>query len=78
MLRHFLLGFAANLVSVGVRLIPIGQTEGQRVLAALAPLAGRLAAEAEPGDTDTLGGAALMADIQAMRHETLPVRLFRT
>jgi urease accessory protein len=77
-LRLSLLAFAANLVSVGVRLIPLGQTHGQQVLAALAPLALRIAAEAAAGDLDDLGGAALAADIQSMRHETLTVRIFRT
>ena len=28
----------ANLVSAGVRLVPLGQTDGQRVVAALAPV----------------------------------------
>jgi urease accessory protein len=77
-LRHYLLAFAANLVSAAVRLIPLGQTQGQAVLAGLAPRAETLAAEAEAGDTDMLGGAAYLADIAAMRHETLDVRLFRT
>jgi urease accessory protein len=77
-LRHYLMAVAANLVSAGVRLIPLGQTEGQAALAGLAgPIEG-LALEARDGDTETLGGAALAADIAAMRHETLDVRLFRT
>ena len=34
-LLAFLHGFAANLVSAGIRLIPLGQTDGQRLTAAL-------------------------------------------
>src|SRR5262245_37348243 len=36
-LHAYLHAVVANLISAGVRLIPLGQTEGQRVLAALAP-----------------------------------------
>ena len=35
----FLQAFAASIVSAGVRLVPVGQTEGQRITAALLPLA---------------------------------------
>jgi urease accessory protein len=58
--------------------MPLGQTEGQAVLAGLAGTIEALALEARDGDTEELGGAALAADIAAMRHETLDVRLFRT
>lgn len=77
-IRHYLLAFAANLVSAGVRAIPLGQTEGQAALTRLSAAIEALAREAEPGDTEALGGAALAADIAAMRHETLAVRIFRT
>ena len=39
----FLQSFAANIVSAGVRLIPLGQTDGQRVTAGLLPLAAAVA-----------------------------------
>ncbi|SEA43255.1 urease accessory protein UreF [Rubrimonas cliftonensis] len=77
-LTLYLQAFAANLVSVAVRLVPLGQTEGQRALAALAPLCAAVAAEAAGAGLDDLGGAAFAADIAAMRHETQAVRLFRT
>jgi urease accessory protein len=77
-LRLYLLAVAGNLVSVAVRQVPLGQTDGQRVLAALAPLCARLAAGAADGDLSRIGGAALAADIHAMRHETQDVRIFRT
>ena len=38
----YLHAFAANLVSAGVRLLPLGQTDGQRVTAALLPLIERV------------------------------------
>jgi urease accessory protein len=70
--------FIANLVSVGVRAIPIGQTGGQRIIAALAPAAEEAARLAEAASLDDLGGAALRADIASMKHETQYTRLFRS
>jgi urease accessory protein len=70
--------FVANIVSAGVRAIPIGQTEGQRIIAALAPLVAAIAAEAASAELDELGGAAWRADIASMNHETLYTRLFRS
>jgi urease accessory protein len=74
----YLHAFAANLVSAGVRLIPLGQTDGQRALAALMPVARAVAAEAITAPLDTIGGCALRADIASMRHETQYTRLFRS
>ena len=76
--RLALLAFASNLVSAAIRLVPLGQAEGQRILAALAPVIEAVATEALAADLDDLSGCALAADIAAMRHETQPVRLFRT
>ena len=74
----FLHGFAANLVSAAVRLVPLGQTAGLRVQSALEPVI-REVAEATRGATlDDLGGACFRSDIAAMRHETQYTRLFRT
>ncbi|MBA3324958.1 MAG: urease accessory protein UreF, partial [Rhodobacteraceae bacterium] len=72
----FLQAFAANTVSAGVRLVPIGQTDGQRIAARLLPLAARIAAETEAATLDDLGGCAALADLAAMRHETQGTRLY--
>ncbi|MBN8997516.1 MAG: urease accessory protein UreF [Rhizobiales bacterium] len=77
-LAAFAGGFVANLVSAGVRAIPIGQTDGQRIIAALAPMVEELARFAEGATPDDLGGAALRADIASMKHETQYTRLFRS
>jgi len=74
----FLQAFAANLVSAGVRLIPLGQTDGQRTTAALMPVAQRVAAEAVTAPLDAIGGCAIRADIASMKHETQYTRLFRS
>ena len=70
--------FAAAIVSAGVRLVPVGQTDGQRITARLLPLAARIAAETEGLGAEDLGGSALRADLAAMRHETLETRLYRS
>jgi urease accessory protein len=69
---------AANLVSAGVRLIPLGQTDGQRVLAALEPLVADTAARALTTPLDAIASATFRADIAGMRHETQYTRLFRS
>lgn len=74
----FLQGFAANIVMAGVRFIPLGQTEGQKVIAALHPVILAVAEDAAEAPLEALGGAAVGSDIAAMAHETLETRIFRT
>ncbi|HZT89839.1 MAG TPA: urease accessory UreF family protein [Stellaceae bacterium] len=77
-LLAYLHAFAANLVSAGVRLVPLGQSEGQQVTAALEPevVAARDAALAAP--LDAVGAAAGVVELCSMRHETQYTRLFRS
>lgn len=77
-LPAYLHAFASNLVSAGLRAVPLGQTEGQQAIAALTPMVESVAAEALTASLDDLGGAALRADIASMRHETQYTRLFRS
>jgi urease accessory protein len=77
-LACFLHAAAANLVSAGMRLIPLGQSEGQRVLAALEPVVADAAARARTVALDDVGGFALRADLASMQHETQYTRLFRS
>jgi urease accessory protein len=74
----YLQAFAANLISAAVRLVPLGQSTGLRVLAGLAPTVLRVAADTRSASLDELGGCAFRSDLAAMRHETLPTRLFRS
>jgi urease accessory protein len=69
---------AANWVSAGVRLIPLGQTDGQRVLAALEPVVAATAERALAAALDDLGSSAFRADLASARHETQYTRLFRS
>jgi urease accessory protein len=77
-LHAYLHALAANLISAGVRLVPLGQTDGQRVLAALEPVVTATAERALLTGLDEIGGAAVRADLASMRHETQYTRLFRS
>jgi urease accessory protein len=77
-LHAYLHAVTANLISAGVRLIPLGQTDGQRVLAALASVVAEAAERAFATPLDEVGVAAFRADIAGMRHETQYTRLFRS
>jgi urease accessory protein len=77
-LAAYLQAAAANLISAGVRLVPLGQTDGQRVLAALEPVVAATVQRALTTALDEIGGAAFRADIASMRHETQYTRLFRS
>ena len=77
-LEAFGLGFVQNLVSAAVRLGVVGQTDGQRVIAALLPAVRELAAFAETASLDDLGGCAFRSDLASLQHETQYTRLFRS
>jgi urease accessory protein len=70
--------FTSNLISAAVRLVPLGQTTGLRVLAALQPIILVVANETKAATLDDLGGCAFRSDLAAMRHETQYTRLFRS
>ncbi|WP_159979948.1 urease accessory protein UreF [Roseobacter cerasinus] len=76
--RLYLQAFTANLISAAVRLVPLGQTEGQALLAELAPLIEDTAAEAIDTPLHGLSSTCFAADIAAMHHETLYSKVFRT
>jgi urease accessory protein len=77
-LHAFLHALTANLISAGVRLIPLGQSDGQRVLAALEPVVQASAQRALAASLDDIGSAAWRADLASMQHETQYTRLFRS
>lgn len=77
-LALYLHSFASNLVSVAMRFMPLGQAAGQAVLRDLHPVIGQVADQAAGMALDDLGSCALGADLAAMRHETMDVRIFRT
>ena len=70
--------FAANLVSAGVRLVPLGQSDGQAALAALEASVVRATQRAVTIALDDIGSAAPLIDFDSMFHETQYSRLFRS
>lgn len=65
-------------ISVAVRLVPLGQSDGLRLLSALEPRVATLATSAATATLADLGAIAYAADIAQMRHETLEPRIFRS
>ncbi|TWB94756.1 urease accessory protein [Bradyrhizobium macuxiense] len=77
-LHAFLHAVVSNWISAGARLIPLGQTDSQRVLADLEPAVAATAARADVAALDDLGSATFWADLASLRHETQYTRLFRS
>ena len=77
-LLGYLQAFAGNLVAAGLRLGLIGQTDGQRILAALEPVVADAAAAALTREAADFGAATFAADLASIAHESQHVRLFRS
>jgi urease accessory protein len=77
-LHGFLHALTSNWISAGSRLIPLGQTDSQRVLASLEPVVSVTAKRAIAATLDDLGSATFRADLAGLRHETQYTRLFRS
>lgn len=77
-LHAFLHAVVSNWISAGSRLIPLGQTDSQRVLAALERDVAATAARAITASLNDLGSTTFRADLASLRHETQYTRLFRS
>ncbi|MFZ0527624.1 MAG: urease accessory protein UreF [Xanthobacteraceae bacterium] len=77
-LHAFLTAVSSNWISAGIRLIPLGHTDGQRLLKALEGAVTVTAERALTARLDELGSAVFRADIASARHETQYTRLFRS
>lgn len=77
-IRMYLHSFMANLVACATRLVPLGQTEAQRLIRDLTPLCVQVAGSVQDGDLDALSSTAFLSDIASMNHETQYSRIFRT
>ncbi|GIL39323.1 urease accessory protein UreF [Roseiterribacter gracilis] len=69
---------ASSLVSAGVRLVPLGQTQGQIAMAQLMPVIQQVAALAYTAKPDEIGTNVVRIELASMRHETQTTRLFRS
>jgi urease accessory protein len=77
-LPAYLQGYIANLTTAGVRLVPLGQTDGQLAIAELEQAILATSVEAERATIDDLGSAAFIVDLASVAHETQYTRLFRS
>ena len=67
-----------TLISVGVRIIPIGQQAGQDCLISLYPVIGKVSTEALTATLSELGSASMLSDLMAIKHENATPRIYRT
>ncbi len=77
-LTAYLSAFAANLMSAGLRLGIVGQSDGQRILAALEPVVTAVVAACLNRDAEDFGATTFALDLASMAHETQYTRLFRS
>jgi urease accessory protein len=77
-MHAFLHALGSNWISAGARLVPLGQTDSQRILASLEPVVVATAKRALEASLDDLGSATFRADLASLRHETQYTRLFRS
>jgi urease accessory protein len=77
-LHAFLHAVVSNWISAGARLVPLGQTDSQRILAGLEAEVAATAGRALTASLDDLGSATFRADLASLRHETQYTRLFRS
>ena len=77
-LEAYLTAFANNLISAGIRLVPLGQSDGLRIVATLEPHIIDYVQALSLLSLDDLGGSALAVDWSSMKHETQYTRLFRS
>jgi urease accessory protein len=77
-MHAFLHAVVSNWISAGARLVPLGQTDSQRILASLEADVAATAKRALAASLDDLGSATFRADLASLRHETQYTRLFRS
>jgi urease accessory protein len=77
-MHAFLHAVVSNWISAGARLVPLGQTDSQRILARLEADVAATAKRALEASLDDLGSATFRADLASLRHETQYTRLFRS
>jgi urease accessory protein len=74
----YLQSFISNLTAAAMRLVPLGQVDGQKTQIALKPFCTEIAKQLQGATLDDLHNSAWLSDITSMRHETQYSRVFRT
>ena len=74
----YLQAYISNLVSAAQRLMPLGQTEAQKIIKTLSSICLQVADETRDGNLDNIYSSVFISDIAAMKHETQVSRIFKT
>ena len=74
----FLQSFTSNLINVGIKHVPLGQSEGQKILINLLPVIEKQANINKIAQINNLGSSAFLSDLSSMYHETLNNRIYQT
>lgn len=77
-IRGFIWAWCENQISIGVKLIPLGQTNGQRIISRLVPSIEKVSVDALTLDNSQLGASCPGLVIASMQHEDQYTRLFRS
>ena len=77
-LQGFVWAWCENQVSIGIKLIPLGQTSGQRLLSRLIPLLNHAIQQGLEVHDNEIGASCPGAVIASMQHEDQYSRLFRS
>ena len=78
LLIAFLQSFVSNLINVGIKHIPLGQSEGQKILINFLPVIEKQTNIYKIAKVSDLGSSAFLSDLSSMYHETLNNRIYQT
>ena len=78
MVLGYLQSWATNLIAAAIKLVPLGQTVGQKILLELTPVLDATAGYCLTADLDTTPLSSWGSSLASMQHETLYSRLFRS
>jgi urease accessory protein len=74
----FLQSFVSNLITFGIKHIPLGQSAGQKILINLIPVIQAQSMKYKNYDIKNIGSCAFISDLASMYHENLKNRIYQT
>lgn len=77
-LPAYLHAFCSNLISTAIRTIPLGQSQGQRILLNLHQSISKISKQAEVSKTEDITSCCFLSDVASMKHNRLEPRIFKT
>ena len=78
LLMIFLQSFVSNLITFGIKHIPLGQSAGQKILINLIPVIQAQSMKYKNYDIKDIGSSAFISDLASMYHENLKNRIYQT